>query len=77
TTTEVDTKTMLGLDTQVSGGGTNFSQGHRQLIAMARALLCQSSIIILNEATSSIDFATDVKIQTAIRKEFTESLLLT
>jgi ABC-type uncharacterized transport system fused permease/ATPase subunit len=77
TLTTVESKTTLSLDTQVSAGGTNFSQGQKQLIAMARALLRRSSIVVMDEATSSVDFATDMKIQTTIREEFTGSLLIT
>ena len=53
-TTDVDAKTTISLDTQVSTGGTNFSQGQRQLIAMAWALLRRSSIIVLWENSVAV-----------------------
>ncbi|TYJ55637.1 hypothetical protein B9479_003669 [Cryptococcus floricola] len=70
-------KTSITLTTAVSAGGSNFSQGQRQLIAMARALLRRSNLIIMDEATASVDFATDEAIQTAIRSEFKQSTLIT
>ncbi|GJJ07979.1 hypothetical protein Clacol_002186 [Clathrus columnatus] len=77
TQSESDTKVIIKLDSLVAAGGQNFSNGQRQLLAMARALLRQSNVIILDEATSSIDKAADTKIQAVIREEFNQSLLLT
>lgn len=65
------------LDTEVAPGGANFSLGQRQLIAMARALLRRTPIVILDEATSSVDFDTDEKIQATLREQFKHSLLIT
>ncbi|KAI8337487.1 P-loop containing nucleoside triphosphate hydrolase protein [Chlamydoabsidia padenii] len=67
---------VVSLDAVVLENGSNWSQGQRQLIALARALVKKSSLIVLDEATSSVDFETDHKIQQTIRTEFGESTLL-
>jgi len=55
-----------GYDTILADNGSNLSHGQRQLLAIARAVLAQSSILILDEATSSIDTHTEVAIQKAM-----------
>ncbi|MDE5977451.1 MAG: ABC transporter ATP-binding protein/permease [Turicibacter sp.] len=55
-----------GYDTVLADNGGNLSQGQRQLLAIARAVLSQASILILDEATSSIDTRTEVEIQKAM-----------
>lgn len=50
-------------ETKLESGGTNLSQGQKQLIAIARAILADSDILILDEATSNIDTRTEIEIQ--------------
>ncbi|KAH6893374.1 ABC transporter [Thelonectria olida] len=66
----------IGLESVVQEEGLNFSLGQRQLMALARALVRGSRIIICDEATSSVDFATDLKIQQTMMEGFKGKTLL-
>ncbi|XHF99250.1 hypothetical protein AWENTII_002755 [Aspergillus wentii] len=58
------------LETPVSQGGLNFSQGQRQLLCLARAIVANPKILMLDEATSAVDHTTDAQIQEALRAQF-------
>ena len=80
TPVDTDTKTTptkrLTLESPVDEEGLNFSLGQRQLMALARALVRDARIIVCDEATSSVDFETDQKIQRTMARGFEGKTLL-
>jgi len=59
----------ITLDSKISSGGGNLSVGQRQILALARAIVRGSKLLILDEATSAIDHKTDTAIQSSLRHE--------
>ena len=76
TTHETKGHAFNSLSSPIAEGGQNLSQGQRQLLCLARAILSRQKIMVMDEATSSIDKETDILIQRSIRQGFQNSTLI-
>lgn len=67
---DIQVPSKFALNQQVKEGGQNFSLGEKQLISFARALVKESKVLILDEATSSVDYHADARIQNSLKNDF-------